>query len=191
MENTRKKCEVHPVTGSFKDERDGNIYKTVKIGDLEWFAENFRYNCEGATAYEDDEKNAEKYGYLYTWETAVNAAPAGWRLPTKNEIINLFDLAGGRVSAETLKSKTDWCKPHRGEGGCGKDLFGFSVLPAGYRFHRVVGFVGIGLQAYFWSSDEDPEINKKLYYRFAYDDNMAHIGYEYNSALMSVRYVRE
>ena len=31
-----------PETGSFTDQRDGKIYKTVKIGDQVWMAENLK-----------------------------------------------------------------------------------------------------------------------------------------------------
>ncbi len=51
---------------SFTDPRDGQSYDVVKIGGLTWFAENLNFATEGSVCPEDDSRNCDKYGRLYT-----------------------------------------------------------------------------------------------------------------------------
>ena len=135
----------------FTDSRDGQTYRTVKIGNQIWMAENLNYKTEeGSWCYVDREKNCEKYGRLYTWEAAKKACPAGWHLPTEEEFSELYQFVGGtRVAAKKLKSKSGW-----EYNGNGLDDYGFSVLPAGSRPY-FGSFDGEGKVAYFWSASED------------------------------------
>ncbi|MBN1998490.1 fibrobacter succinogenes major paralogous domain-containing protein [candidate division KSB1 bacterium] len=95
-------------TGTVTD-IDGNVYKTVKIGDQWWVAENLKVThyrngdpipnvtgssewanlSTGATCnYDNNESYVSTYGRLYNWY-AVNdsrgLAPAGWHVPTDAE----------------------------------------------------------------------------------------------------------
>lgn len=77
--------------GSFTDIRDGKTYKTITIGDQVWMAENLAFKADsGCWVYNDDEANADKYGYLYNWEAAQTVAPEGWHLPTHEELLTLW-----------------------------------------------------------------------------------------------------
>ena len=144
--------------GGLKDSRDGKTYKTVKIGDKVWMAENLNYQTGESKCYENKPENCEKYGRLYVWREAVTACPDGWHLPSKEEFEELEKLAGQKAgdidkAGTVLKSMTGW-KDNDGNSGNGTDALGFGALPAG-RYGSGYGyFGGEGSRAYFWSSTE-------------------------------------
>ncbi len=112
--------------GSFTDSRDGKTYKTVKIGEQTWFAENLNYDASGSVCYENNSANCEKYGRLYNWETALKVCPKGWHLPSKSKWELLYRDVGASDVSKKLKAKSGW-KENRN----GTDEFGFSALPGG------------------------------------------------------------
>lgn len=141
---------------SFTDPRDGQSYDVVKIGGLTWFAENLNFATEGSVCPEDDSRNCDKYGRLYTWAAAQVACPEGWRLPDSADFASLITESGGAdfassmaVAGEKLKSTSGWFKK-----GNGSDALGFNALPAGYRGEK---YDGIGGYAYFWSASTTPD----------------------------------
>ena len=84
---------------SITDHRDGQIYKTVKIGNQVWMAENLNYETENSYCYDDRMSNCLKYGRLYTWSNAMEVCPRGWRLPNKEDWETLLKNVGGDKSA--------------------------------------------------------------------------------------------
>ena len=140
---------------SFIDERDGKIYKTVAIGNQNWMAENLNYETESSSCYDEESSNCEKYGRLYTWSAALNACPAGWRLPSVIDWNTLIlNVGGSSKAAQNLKSRDEWVKNAEGV-----DAFGFSALPAGYSYRNlyknmILGYDEKESSAYFWSSTE-------------------------------------
>jgi uncharacterized protein (TIGR02145 family) len=151
---------VAQTTGTFKDERDGKIYKTVKIGTQIWMAENLAYDAnKGCWAYNNDITNVAKYGFLYNWETALTVAPDGWHLPTDTEWTILIKYLGGdSIAGGKLKSTTGWDSPNIGA----TNASGFSALPAGYINMLKSGL--IGKYAFFWSANESNDKSAWLRY---------------------------
>lgn len=120
---------------------DGNVYKTVKIGNQVWMAENLRVTRyrngkaipnvttkskwkklkKGAyCSYKNNDSNIGTYGLLYNWyavNDSRNLAPAGWHVPTDEEWKQLEMYLG---MSQTETNDTGW----RGtdEGGKLKEI---------------------------------------------------------------------
>jgi len=147
-------------SGTFKDSRDGKIYKIVKIGDQVWFAENLAYKPNSNEAilskhmmpisdlgnfwiYDDKEENIKKYGYLYDYKAAQKAVPQGWHLPTKAEFEIMLNGYGE--------------KPYR---ALTTDKEGLSIVFSGWYFGES-GYVQEGEGVGFWSANIDDEDKSK------------------------------
>jgi len=171
LTNSCKKDDVN--TNTFTDSRDGTVYKTVKIGNQVWMAENLKYlpsvvepetgsasiSCYYVYDYDGTDVNAAKatsnyktYGVLYNWIAAVNACPTGWHLPTDAEWTQLTDYLGGAVVAGgKLKETgtTHWDEPNTGA----TNETGFSALPGGWRSNNG-SFYYIGSYSSWWVGAE-------------------------------------
>ena len=95
--------------GVYTDERDGNEYQWVRYGNLEWMAENFRYDLRDedyCRVYSGDSRTLDPkvYGRLYTYQGAVNACPEGWRLPTDEDWQSL-EMAMGMSASDAGKAR--------------------------------------------------------------------------------------
>ncbi|GBU25390.1 hypothetical protein R83H12_02033 [Fibrobacteria bacterium R8-3-H12] len=138
----------------FIDLRDGKVYKTVKIGEQVWMAQNLNYECEGSKFYKNNPENGKKYGRLYDWKTAKKACPPGWHLPTDEEWQTLVDFAGGdKVAGKHLKAKSGWADKEE-KSGNGIDNYGFSALPGGRGFSDG-SFDYVGYEGCWWSASEN------------------------------------
>ena len=143
-----------PPSGPNYDTLDynGQKYRTVKIGDQEWMAENMNAVVDGSTCYRDSSIYCDMYGRLYSWDAAMKVCPEGWRLPDTTDWSILFKSVGGKATAAThLKATTSWTK--NGDGN-GDDAFGFSAFAAGGSdTGSDVKYAGKGIDAAFWTSE--------------------------------------
>lgn len=142
------KLDVESSSGIVKD-ANGKEYRTIAIGFQNWMAENLNFKTDSSFCYNNEESNCAKYGRLYTWNDAKKACPSGWHLPTRAEFDTLIAAVGGISTANNvLRSTSGW-------NNCGNcaDAFGFSALPAGYRYDNG-NFRDEGYYARFWSSTE-------------------------------------
>ena len=208
---TEDNCEY----GTVLDDRDGQTYKTVKIGDQWWMAENLNYETDNSFCYNDSAEYCEKYGRLYTWAAATDSAgvwgengkgcgyakhcttaypvrgvcPEGWHLPTKNEWNTLSTAVGGQTTpGKVLKSTSGWYTDDVYHGN-GTDAFSFSALPAGYRSYTGLYDLA-GYYAYFWSSTARDSRNAYNVYLYYNDDYMA-LDYSDKRRGFSVRCVKD
>jgi uncharacterized protein (TIGR02145 family) len=136
--------------GHFTDARDGEIYKTVKIGTQTWLAENLRYYAEGSKSRDPCR--------FYDWKTAMKACPKGWHLPSRKEWAILLDFVGGnKIAGKKLKARNGWDR-YAGfyENGNGTDDYGFSAMPYGY-VDSDGSFQGVGEIGCWWLKDKDED----------------------------------
>jgi uncharacterized protein (TIGR02145 family) len=155
---------------------DVNQYKTVKIGNQIWMAENLRSTrysdgtiIQGISVYDNDEANAKKYGRLYHWKTISNLSglcPPGWHVASDEDWREL-EKTLGMNDAEV--NDTGWRKTHNESRKLKKfdtayswnakekeeiNKSGFSAVPSGARTRRdlILPFWGGGRYSDYWTS---------------------------------------
>ena len=173
-------------TGTFTDSRDGNTYKTVKLGENWWFAENLRFKTDNSWAYGDDENNVALYGRLYTFEAARKACPAGWHLAKETEWTSLSSLMDEKKTGGKLKAVDHWEAPNEGADNSLK----FNGLPGGYRTPDGK-FVDMGKIAAFWSDTDDANSNTAWRIYLLYDNTGIMRGMDLKTHGFSVRCVKD
>ena len=141
-------------------EIDGRKYKTVKIANQEWLAENLCLETEKSYINPDH----PEFGRYYEWDAIKeiqSRLPPGWRVPSIDDFNSLFQNIGGKYAAGAkLKSTTGWSPaacwmPTDWNRFCeGIDAYGFAMLPAGFR-SEAGDFLSVGRDAYMWSASED------------------------------------
>jgi uncharacterized protein (TIGR02145 family) len=175
----------------FTDSRDGQKYRTVKIGRQVWMAENLSFKIGGSWCYNNNESNCRKYGRLYNWNIAKRVGAIGWHLPSKEEWTELETVVGSSTAGKKLKSTSGWYDVSGVAFNNGTDEYGFSALPGGFRGDyddgNGYGFSTAGVRGIWWEAGGD---SRGMLYHF---DNLEEYGSEaYNEDFgISVRCVED
>jgi uncharacterized protein (TIGR02145 family) len=154
---------------------DGNEYKTVKIGQKEWMAENLNVSHfrngdkipQAKTAEEWEKANKDKkpvwmylnfteenkrYPKLYNWHALHDSrgiAPMDWRVCSEEDVKDLISSIGSiETAGKKLKSSTGW-ESETGENGT--DDFGFSGSQTG-SYNPWGNYDGNAQNASWWTS---------------------------------------
>jgi uncharacterized protein (TIGR02145 family) len=133
--------------GVLNDPRDGNVYRTITMGNNTWMVENLRYKSGTGTNYFDnDPSNYLTYGALYDWKTAMKVCPDKWHLPTGPEfqkLIDHFDQNGLWKSGPSDKNS-------------------FGIQLGGMQDYEGT-FTEMNESAYFWTSTEYDKDNAEYF----------------------------
>lgn len=156
---------------TYADTRDKREYKTVKIGDQLWIAENMKYMplvhpvkmvsqkwpvyyVYGYAGNDLDSAkltdNFKVYGVLYNWHAAKRACPEGWHLPSFEEWEELFNHLGW-VSVAGNKMKETGTKHWKINDKHVTNSSGFTALPGGSIMHNG-DQDNFGKKANFWGT---------------------------------------
>ncbi|MBQ5464278.1 MAG: hypothetical protein IIT53_09745 [Fibrobacter sp.] len=125
----------------FVDPRDGQEYPIFTIKSQRWLARNMNYAIDSSWCYNNNEKNCEQLGRAYSWESAKQACPEGWRLPTSKDWLSLikFSSTEGNIYYGSLY-----------------DSKGFHLMKAGHysEWNDKLKWNSANESAYFWDAEE-------------------------------------
>lgn len=126
-----EKRDKKSTLNTFTDERDGQVYRFIVIGDQKWMVDNLKYDNGHSPCYDSKDENCEFCGRYYTFDEAIDVCPKGWHLPTDEEWSDL-EFEVGMSKAETLKN--GWRGTAGGQSGhlLEKGSSGLDLLFCGY-----------------------------------------------------------
>jgi len=160
--------------GALLDNRDGQVYRTVKIGSQTWMAQNLNFAVDSSWCYSNSVDSCGKYGRLFQWAAGLmlqasadtslwggtqpvgGVCPVGWHIPADSEwhSLQLHMDPAGLSDAAGLQSMAGWS----GSGG-GNDSVGFRALPSTFRNELDGSFSSSTSIAVWWSSTEQDATN--------------------------------
>ena len=186
-----KEARLNPeiTYGTMTDSRDKKVYKTVKIGNQVWMAENLNYADSVKTrslmkrnwSYDNSEAIV---GRLYTWAAAIDSVALATdkknpqdcgsgktcTLPAKVQGIcpngwhlpskSEWDILISTVGEESTAGKLLKSQTGWYNAGNGTDAYGFSAVPAGDKRLSNNYISYVGERAIFWSATDLPNDDK-------------------------------
>ena len=169
--------------GTFVDPRDGTEYKTCKIGNQVWLAENLKFELDSddCHVYDDDYQYFDKYGYLYNEDALKTAIPEGWHLPTRKEWEVMIRFAKKDSRCKDVLSviaSEEWIESS-------SDKYGFSMVPGGIRTHYD-DFDLIDFSAHFWCVE-----GERRYGSMYFENGAEEFEDENDTAYASVRLIKD
>lgn len=193
---------------------DGNVYKTVTIGNQEWMAENLnvghyrngdpilslkeKYESSASASdtgswcyYDNDSKNENPYGRLYEWYAVNDArglAPEGWHIPSDAEWTQLINFLGGyKVAGGKLKSTILWQSPNSGA----TNESDFTAIPGGFLTYRLQ-FLSKDQSCLFWSSTKSKNYDLHAWsIDLDYDKSVVNRNESFKTEGQSVRCIKD
>lgn len=158
---------------TLKDERDGQVYKVVCIGNQQWMAENLKYNAPNSMIYNNLDSNVNIYGRIYYWKDLMAGSPAsskipsgvqglcpkGWHIPSRGEWDILINYLGGMSQAIGALKAVDrkWAQPNLNASNISR----FSALPGGLMTNSPkngIFYSGLSYWAVFHMSSETSSV---------------------------------
>ena len=163
--------------GYYTDPRDGYTYKTIKIGNQIWLAENLRflpqigngyyvYDYRGNDVGEAREtQNYKDFGVLYNMSAAQEACPCGWHIPSLAEWKELDKYLGLLDFSEEGITFDVGLYYYRGDPGSHIEIepcnlsnnkteeYGFNATFGGWRYEHG-GFDRLSIATKWWSNSE-------------------------------------
>ena len=151
----------------------GYDYDAVRVGSQCWLAENLRWATGNHKAYNEDASNVEKFGYLYSWYTAVGVTegndeavlttytaddgtqyvqgicPTGWSVGSLEDY-ELLNLTAGSTNALKDTSTQYWQSGFEGT----MPNTGFAARAGGWYNSSLNRYEDIMTSFHFWKADD-------------------------------------
>jgi len=143
---------------------EGNRYPLKVLSDNNlWMTTNLKLTISGSYCYDNTASNCERYGRLYTWESAKKGCSLlgeGRQLPTKDEWQQLTKLYGGDAEDSTIIRREAF-KALLYTGGSG-----FNALLGGGGEPDKDKYARLEAHGFYWTATEI-DSSTAWYYNFA------------------------
>jgi uncharacterized protein (TIGR02145 family) len=192
------------IIDEFIDPRDNNIYKTIVVNGNVWLAEDLRFNSENShnPFYDDPVAGVYSDVRMY-WPDDYDAIPEGWRIPTKEEWVALFNFVGGFKDNSSnayfhaggkLKSNNpeDWSSDCLDSNIPGTNEVNFNAVSYSFRTLGAYGsntnstdcnFDGRNQGVGWWSSTENSSFGPNRYWNYYIHLNNNYDGVTYSCSI--------